>query len=54
MLPHWADQVTQVAEHLPSKCKALSLNLNTGKKKSAATNICMYFFWYIVKREITG
>jgi hypothetical protein len=28
-----AGRVAQVVEHLPSKCEALSSNLNTGKKK---------------------
>jgi hypothetical protein len=29
----WDDGVTQVVEHLPSKCEALSLNPSTTKKK---------------------
>jgi hypothetical protein len=29
----WTEGMTQVAEQLPSKCKALSQNLSTGKKK---------------------
>jgi hypothetical protein len=30
--------VTQVVEHLPSKCEALSSNLNTEKKKKRGWN----------------
>jgi hypothetical protein len=29
----WADRAAQVAEHLPSKCQALSSNPSTAKKK---------------------
>jgi hypothetical protein len=35
---YWAGGVAQVVRHLPSKCKALSLNPTTAKKKKPKTS----------------
>jgi hypothetical protein len=39
--------VTQVVEHLPNRCEALSSNPSTTKKKNQLINAYIYIYIYI-------